>query len=204
MRISPTLWRGLSEESGFWNTSWMSRRTSCGRCRAAGARSCPSNRIVPAQGGCSPAIARGSVDFPLPDSPTTPTVSPRAMARETSAGLSEVAGFCGTWARWRPHSAQGLRRCGQQVKILDSDAPAGDDTAVGGSSHPGQREGGLPAAGLTDEPDHRCWLKAHLGDDRRHRSVGATVGDRDRVDLEGSAGHGTSWPCPASRTTWRV
>lgn len=41
--------------------------------------------MVPAHGGCSPAIARSRLDFPLPDSPTTATVSPRAMVRDSSA-----------------------------------------------------------------------------------------------------------------------
>ena len=42
----------------------------------------PRNRIVPDVGGMSPTMARPSVVLPLPDSPTSPTVSAAASPRE--------------------------------------------------------------------------------------------------------------------------
>ena len=45
--------------------------------------SSPSNRKVPPEGCSSRAIQRASVDLPLPDSPTSATISPWAMSRST-------------------------------------------------------------------------------------------------------------------------
>ena len=49
--------------------------------RAARARSTPSKRIVPASGSISRMTMRASVDLPLPDGPTSASVSPRARSR---------------------------------------------------------------------------------------------------------------------------
>ena len=43
----------------------------------------PSKRIVPAVGLCSRVTSRARVDLPQPDSPTSPTVSPRCTVRST-------------------------------------------------------------------------------------------------------------------------
>ena len=44
----------------------------------SGATSRPSKRIVPESGATIPTAARASVDFPQPDSPTSPTIWPRS------------------------------------------------------------------------------------------------------------------------------
>ena len=74
---SPTLRRGLSDEYGFWKTSW-SRTRSRGpaRRRRAASTSRPRRRPSPTVAGTSPTAARASVDLPQPDSPTRPTICP--------------------------------------------------------------------------------------------------------------------------------
>ena len=77
----PTVRRGLSDEYGFWKTSW-SRTSSAGRARRRRAvTGRPSNVTVPPVGGTSPTAARASVDLPQPDSPTRPTMRPRSTVR---------------------------------------------------------------------------------------------------------------------------
>jgi hypothetical protein len=53
--------------------------------------SVPSQNIFPetlVPGGRSPGIAINTLDFPLPDSPTSPSVSPRASVNEQSLAAS--------------------------------------------------------------------------------------------------------------------
>ena len=51
----------------------------------------PSNRTVPPVGSSRRMITRASVDFPQPDSPTIPSVSPRRTWSETpSSALTEA------------------------------------------------------------------------------------------------------------------
>ena len=72
----PTVRRGLSDEYGFWKTSW-SRTSARGRARRdSGLTGLPSNETAPLVAGTSPTAARASVDLPQPDSPTSPTIRP--------------------------------------------------------------------------------------------------------------------------------
>src|ERR1035437_3056773 len=50
---------------------------------AGSARSAPSKTMRPREGGYSPTIIRATVDFPQPDSPTNPRVSPLRIENET-------------------------------------------------------------------------------------------------------------------------
>src|SRR5450755_668702 len=79
---------GSSEVSGSWKIIAMSlprilRRSRSGRPTS----SLPSSLIEPPTmappGGSSPIIDRLVIDFPHPDSPTSPSVSPGAMVRST-------------------------------------------------------------------------------------------------------------------------
>src|SRR5262245_8906776 len=69
----------------------MSRR----RCRSSSllsfSRSTPSNRISPESGSIRRRTARAAVVFPHPDSPTTPSVSPRPTVKLTSSTAFTVA-----------------------------------------------------------------------------------------------------------------
>ena len=82
-RIADTVMAGLSELYGSWNTAWMSRaRPRRARPRSR-VMSRPPKLIRPPDTGARPRMARPSVVLPEPDSPTTPSVSPGAMARLT-------------------------------------------------------------------------------------------------------------------------
>jgi hypothetical protein len=52
----------------------------------------PSKRIAPRVGCSSRSTVRPSVDLPQPDSPTRPSVSPGAIASDTSCDDAEVVG----------------------------------------------------------------------------------------------------------------
>ena len=81
----PIVRRGLSDEYGFWKTSW-SRTSSAGRARRPSeVTGRPSKVTVPLVVSTRPTAARASVDFPQPDSPTRPTIR-AALDRETRAG----------------------------------------------------------------------------------------------------------------------
>jgi hypothetical protein len=79
----------LSEVSGSWNTAPISRprirRISDGG-RPSILR--PSSRISPPAmrpgGSISPMTAAPVIDLPAPDSPTTPSTSPRPIVKPTS------------------------------------------------------------------------------------------------------------------------
>ena len=76
-----TLMRGLSDEYGSWKTIWMARRSSALR---LGPSSRPSKRTVPAVGTNWPTMHLATVVLPHPDSPTSPSTSPRSTLRLTS------------------------------------------------------------------------------------------------------------------------
>src|SRR5450759_2326801 len=81
--MSPTVCRGSRDPNGSWKIIAMSRRI---RRIAAGpmrSMSCPLNRTSPEVGSISRRIERPSVDFPHPDSPTSPSVSPCRIVRST-------------------------------------------------------------------------------------------------------------------------
>ena len=77
--IWPTRLRGLSDANGSWKTICISRRSGCICLRPAFVMSWPRKRIVPSVESISRMIARDSVVFPQPDSPTSPSVSPAAI-----------------------------------------------------------------------------------------------------------------------------
>ncbi len=83
--ICATVCRRFSAENGSWNTICMrlrsrrssSPRRSCGRC--------PSKTTDPPSMPPSASTAFDTVDLPEPDSPTSPTVSPRRIWNDTSS-----------------------------------------------------------------------------------------------------------------------
>ena len=80
------MWRRLRAESGFWNTICSARRASRGRRRASGLSGLPCRVTTePWSGAVSPSRTRASVVLPLPDSPTSPSVSPARIDRSTPA-----------------------------------------------------------------------------------------------------------------------
>ncbi len=93
--IAPIGCRGLSEPYGSWKTICTSRRSRRSSSPATLVTSRPSNSMVPAVGSSSRRMVRPAVDFPQPDSPTTPSVSPESRVR-----LSPSTAFTGApWVR---------------------------------------------------------------------------------------------------------
>ena len=76
--------RGLSDENGSWKTMCSSRRSGRSARRERCVMSVPRRRIVPAVGSTSRRMHFAIVDLPLPDSPTSPSISP-AAERERDA-----------------------------------------------------------------------------------------------------------------------
>src|SRR5262245_34908166 len=74
------LCRGLSDANGSWKTICICRRSGRKSPSPRLVMSLPSNSIRPSVGLYSRRIARPTVDFPQPDSPTSPSVSPRRMS----------------------------------------------------------------------------------------------------------------------------
>jgi hypothetical protein len=81
--ISPAVWRGLSEEYGSWNTICMFRRSLRTRRSGKSVMSWPSSRTRPELGRVRRHTVRPTVDLPQPLSPTSPSVSPGAIAKVT-------------------------------------------------------------------------------------------------------------------------
>ncbi len=98
MMDSPTVRRGFSERYGSWNTIWMRRRTGRSAEPDKVLRSSPPIIMWPAVGSIRRTMQRATVDFPEPDSPTMPRISPLRSVRLTSAAAITLR------AAWRENS----------------------------------------------------------------------------------------------------
>ena len=86
-----TEWRRLRAESGFWNTICSARKLlSRALLVALGQQRPVEGRACPLVAGTMPSSVRASVVFPLPDSPTSPSVSPGQIAALTSVERVDV------------------------------------------------------------------------------------------------------------------
>ena len=81
--IVPTVLRGFSDEYGSWKIICISRRRALSSSPLIVAISRPANVIEPLVGSVSRSSSRAVVDLPQPDSPTSPSVSPRRTSKET-------------------------------------------------------------------------------------------------------------------------
>ena len=81
--MSPTFMRGLSEANESWKIICMRRRMRRISTAGRSPSEVPSKTTSPPVGRMRPRIARANVLFPQPLSPTSPTVSPRAMWSDT-------------------------------------------------------------------------------------------------------------------------
>ncbi len=75
--------RGLRLENGSWNTTCTRRRMRPQRAGRKIVDALPSSTTWPAVMSNSRRIARPTVDLPQPDSPTSDSVSPRAISNDT-------------------------------------------------------------------------------------------------------------------------
>jgi hypothetical protein len=87
------LCRGFSEANGSWKTICMRRRSGRSSCSFSVEMSRPSKMMRPSVGLYRRKMVRPTVDFPQPDSPTRPTVSPRLIVSE----MSSTARMSPTW-----------------------------------------------------------------------------------------------------------
>ena len=116
--------RGLSELVALWNTYWMERHSSFGRSRAVAGSDAPRNRTSPERGACRPMIARASVVFPEPDSPTSARHSRSWSWSETSSSTCRAP-----WNALRPvtsssaASAAGAARPGSAATTEGPSSP---------------------------------------------------------------------------------
>ena len=103
--IEPTVLRGFSDEYGSWKIICASRRNSISSLGEMSAISRPSNLIEPLVGSSRRSSSRPVVDLPQPDSPTSPSVSPRLTSNDTPSTactaptclrkmIPEVSGKC--------------------------------------------------------------------------------------------------------------
>jgi hypothetical protein len=83
--------RGLSDPSGSWKTIWSFGRSSRSAERLSSVSTVSPKRTTPAVGSSSLSATRPSVDFPDPDSPTSPSVVPRLTSSETPSTARSVS-----------------------------------------------------------------------------------------------------------------
>src|SRR5699024_6566418 len=89
--VSRTARRGFSAVEGSWKTT-ETFRPSVLRALRPRRSGCPSKTTSPLVTGCRPVITRARVDFPEPDSPTTPSTSPRRTETLTPSTARMVSG----------------------------------------------------------------------------------------------------------------
>jgi len=77
--------RGLKALPASWNTICIRRRAARNGSPSSSDISMLSNRTVPAVGSISRIRSRPVVDLPQPLSPTSASVSPRTMVKDTSS-----------------------------------------------------------------------------------------------------------------------
>ena len=88
--VSLTVFLGFKEENGSWKMICILVRILLIWSFPSERISSPSNRISPSVGSTILKIARPVVDFPHPDSPTTPRVLPRSMVNDTSSTACSI------------------------------------------------------------------------------------------------------------------
>ena len=80
--LSPMGVRGSSDAYGSWKMICIRRRYGLRRAPLSFGMSTPSNMIVPDVGSMSRSSSRPTVVLPQPDSPTSPSVSPRRISND--------------------------------------------------------------------------------------------------------------------------
>ena len=89
--LAPIGIRGSSDAYGSWKMICIRRRIGFSLPLDSAVMSVPSKTIRPAVGSMSRRSARPTVDLPQPDSPTSPSVSPRRMLKRDVVDGLDVA-----------------------------------------------------------------------------------------------------------------
>ena len=92
--IEPTVMRGFNEAYGSWKMICMSRRRWRSERLSRVVTFWSPNHTSPAVGSIRRRMQRPVVDLPQPDSPTSPSVSPRRMSKDTSSTAWTRATSC--------------------------------------------------------------------------------------------------------------
>ena len=94
--------RGLRLSVGSWNTIWMRLRSGSLANSLAGIApmSSPSNMMMPSVLSIRRITMVEVVDLPQPDSPTSPTLSPRSTVKLMPSTARKVSGS-GAGLRWK-------------------------------------------------------------------------------------------------------
>ena len=139
--MSPTLRRGLSDEIGSWKIIWSRGRSRASADRESVVTSTPSKRTEPAVGLGSCMMARPVVDFPQPDSPTTPRVSPSitSMLKSLTAWTLRPRPAGNSTVRCSTPSSAPSRRWAVPGAVISGFLVGGATTARGGGSGRGSR-----------------------------------------------------------------
>ncbi len=118
--MSPIRRRGFSEAIGSWKMSCTRRRSRRSRSPLSRTRSTPSKTTLPDVGRKSCSTARASVDLPQPDSPTSPSVSPRFRSKLTSetAWMREAPVPCSTTRCSTLSSIGSARSCARPLPAI--------------------------------------------------------------------------------------
>ena len=82
--VQPALRLGLKDVAASWNIIWRGGLSLCNSLSLQHVTSSPSNQIFSQIGFCFWTIARATLHFPHPDSPTSPSVSPLSMLKTFS------------------------------------------------------------------------------------------------------------------------
>ncbi len=118
--------RRFNAVSGSWNTICTARTCPASRWPTRAPSGVPSSsRRDPASGAVRPSRIRASVVFPLPDSPTRPSVSPGRTSIETS---DSALTRCPFWRNVFDISVnESTGRSGSAAPTAAADAPGGAD-----------------------------------------------------------------------------
>src|SRR3954470_7075793 len=112
----PTVLRGFSDEYGSWKIICISRRRLLSSPPLIEAISRPLNVIEPDVGSTRRSSRRAVVDLPQPDSPTSPSVSPRMTSKDTPS----TALTAPTWRRKNPER---IGKCLKRPSISMIESP---------------------------------------------------------------------------------
>ena len=166
--MSPTFIRGFSERRGPGRSSGRDAGSRGRSARPICARSMPSKRIYPRAGWYRPSSVRPVVVFPQPDSPTSASVSPRAIDEADAVDRPDPC-----LSRRQPRAERGSRPRGRRPRRADSAAPA---RSCAGSRSLAQHATvrGAPASGSSGRVLVPQTGRARAGSEARTDSPAAT------------------------------
>ena len=165
--ICSTVFRLFSDAYGSWKTICISRRNRRSSREETPKRSVDSKWTPPEVGSSSRSSSRASVDLPEPDSPTSPTVSPRLSTSETSS----------TALTMRRERGPPSRKCRLRWSTTTSGSPSRADsvraavTSVALTRRPPARGSGTPPPGAGRRPPAAAPRRRSPA---RRRSAGGT------------------------------